>query len=108
MSLTHHQRIASFQLSYMLAMIDNLKSREVPKSATWNRLDGLEDKANRALDYYRIHRMSCADLDRAAKLFDRLDTEIKSLYPTTKEKKRQRRQARHSHVIAKPVRRAHL
>lgn len=103
MALTAHQKIASFQLSYMLAMIDNLKSRETPKTATWNRLDGLEEKANRALDHYRIHRMAKGDLDRAAKLFDRLDREIADLYPTRQAKRQIRRNRRHNQCRVRRV-----
>jgi hypothetical protein len=103
--MTRHQKIASFQISYMLAMIDNLKSREKPKSATWNRLNGLEEKANQALDFYRIHRMARGDLDRAVKLFDRLDHEIACFYPTTARKRQERRRMRHNQAkVVPPVR----
>lgn len=106
--MTHKQKVASFQISYMLAMIDNLKSRETPKSAVWNRLDSLEDRANRALDYYRIHRMAKGDLDRASKLFSRLDLEIATLYPTSLRKRQTRRHLRHNQTkIQAPIKVAH-
>lgn len=108
MSLTLRQRVASFQLSYSMAMAAQLKKKEKPKTAIWNRLNQLEDYLGRTLDHYRIEKFSIPDLDRASKLFRKLDQEISVLYPTNAKKRQIRRQKRNNQAsIHPPVRRSH-
>jgi hypothetical protein len=78
--VTRKQKIASSQLSYMMAMIDNLKQGEPPKSFLHNKLSALEDKAGSILDHYRIEKFHKTDLDKASALFDILDAKIQELY----------------------------
>ena len=94
--LTHKQKVASFQLSYSMCMAAQLKAKEKPKTAIWNRLKQLEEYLGTTLDYYRVMLFRRADLDRAVKLFDRLDVEIASLYPSGARKRQDRRHKRNN------------
>ena len=105
--MTVQQKVASFQLSYSMAMAAQLKAKEKPKTAIWNRLDQLEDYLGRTLDHYRIIHFRKPDLDRATALYYRLDKEIANLYPTNARKRQVRRQKRHNCRIERPIRRAH-
>jgi hypothetical protein len=79
--MTRKQKIASFKLSYGMAMVDSLKRDEPPKSAIWNKLTNLEEHIGRVLDYYRIDQFQREDLDNAAMVFDVLDEKIQEAYP---------------------------
>lgn len=78
--MTRKQKIASFKLSYTMAMIDGMKQSETPESRLWNKLVNLEEHIGRVLDEYRIEKFHKTDLDKASALFDVLDAKIQEMY----------------------------
>lgn len=78
--LTLHQRYASYALSFSLAMLDDLKKREKPKGAVYNRLRSTEEAINKCLDMYQLEKFDQSDLEAASKLFDVMERETKRYF----------------------------
>jgi len=78
--MTRHQKISAFKLSFCMAMVDALKQLEKPKGRLFNKLENLEEHLGRVLDEYRIEKFDKTDLDKAAELFDTLESKINDMY----------------------------
>lgn len=79
--LTRHQKRVAFQLSYAMAMVDNLKNQEPKGSRLHVKLTSLEEHLGAVLDEYRLQRLHKTDLDKASALFDILDEKLKEMFP---------------------------
>lgn len=82
-----HDKATMFRLSYMTAMIEDMVSKEIPKSARHNAYAGIRDKIVKALDLFGMNRLTGDDIDKAMKVFETTDRAIARAYPAKKARK---------------------
>lgn len=79
--MTRHQKVVSFKMSHMMAIVHDLKAEENPKSFMHVKLLNLEEHIGRVLDCYRLEAFDAKDLDAASKLLDIMNEGIEQMFP---------------------------
>ena len=80
-AMTRHQKIVSFKMSHMMAIIHDLKAEEGSKSYMYTKLLNLEEHIGRVLDCYRLEAFDAKDLDAASRLLDIMNAGIDEMFP---------------------------
>jgi hypothetical protein len=89
--MTLRDKRAAFYLSFTLDFLETLKKDEKPKGRGWNRIEAVQESANRLLDVYRPEAMRGQDVDRALRLMKLANAFIHKVYGRTRGKAVRRR-----------------
>lgn len=71
----------AFYLSLVLVILNNVQEHQLPKSARFNRLNGVNKEVSRAVEFFRPAAWGKDDLDKACIIIERIDVLLKELYP---------------------------